>query len=184
MPSQFPSTESKLQQWDAGMATRTHTPEGRGYETSLAYFHHGNSYWSDETGDLTCPVGVDLWDTDHPAHGLVPQQNKVDQWNETAYEEHFFMLRLLQILDSYTPSDENPLFLFYAAHLVHDPLFVPQQYLNNMSKVVETSTLLVSFMFWFASLPTLIMCCFQAGGGPIDNTTANDNTRLTYHAMT
>eukprot|EP00035_Acanthoeca_spectabilis_P003368 m.92872 g.92872 ORF g.92872 m.92872 type:complete len:439 (-) comp12086_c0_seq2:653-1969(-) len=120
--------------WDAGMATPTHTPKGRGYETSLGYFHHGNSYWSDETGDLTCPVGVDLWDTGHPAHGLVPQQNKVE-WNETAYEEHFFMLRLLQILDSYTPSDENPLFLFYAAHLVHDPLFVPQQYLNNMSKM-------------------------------------------------
>eukprot|EP00937_MAST-01D_sp_MAST-1D-sp2_P004149 g4149.t1 len=28
--------------WDAGMATSDHTPEGRGYEKSLIYFHHAN----------------------------------------------------------------------------------------------------------------------------------------------
>ena len=27
--------------WDAGMATPDHTPAGRGYDTSLIYFHHG-----------------------------------------------------------------------------------------------------------------------------------------------
>lgn len=26
--------------WDAGMATQDHTPQGRGYDTSLNYFHH------------------------------------------------------------------------------------------------------------------------------------------------
>ena len=26
--------------WDAGMATVDHTPHGRGYQTSLHYFHH------------------------------------------------------------------------------------------------------------------------------------------------
>ena len=48
--------------WDAGMATPTHTPAGRGFDTALCYFHHGNSYWVQKTGDMTCPVGVDLWD--------------------------------------------------------------------------------------------------------------------------
>ena len=27
--------------WDAGMATPTHTPFGRGYDSALCYFHHG-----------------------------------------------------------------------------------------------------------------------------------------------
>lgn len=28
--------------WDAGMATPTHTPFGRGYDSALCYFHHAN----------------------------------------------------------------------------------------------------------------------------------------------
>jgi arylsulfatase I/J len=31
--------------WDAGMATPDHTPRGRGYDSSLIYFHHFNDYW-------------------------------------------------------------------------------------------------------------------------------------------
>ena len=27
------------------MATPDHTPEGRGYDQSLIYFHHANDYW-------------------------------------------------------------------------------------------------------------------------------------------
>ena len=26
--------------WDVGMATPDHTPAGRGYQSSLSYFHH------------------------------------------------------------------------------------------------------------------------------------------------
>ena len=40
--------------WDAGMATPDHTPAGRGYDSSLSYFHHSNDYWTLEgVGD--CP---------------------------------------------------------------------------------------------------------------------------------
>lgn len=31
--------------WDAGMATHDHTPQGRGYDSSLGYFCHANDYW-------------------------------------------------------------------------------------------------------------------------------------------
>ena len=31
--------------WDCGMATKDHTPLGRGYDNSLIYFHHMNDYW-------------------------------------------------------------------------------------------------------------------------------------------
>ena len=32
--------------WDVGMATPDHTPEGRGYQAGINYFHHDNDYWS------------------------------------------------------------------------------------------------------------------------------------------
>ena len=28
--------------WDTGMATPQHTPAGRGYDTTMIYFHHAN----------------------------------------------------------------------------------------------------------------------------------------------
>lgn len=93
--------------------------------TALSYFHHGNDYWRDLTGDLICPVGADIWDTERPAHNLRPLANKIDLNNESAYEERFFLDRMLGVLDNYTPSKAAPMFLFYAAHLVHEPLQVP-----------------------------------------------------------
>jgi arylsulfatase I/J len=74
--------------WDAGMATPDHTPRGRGYDTSLLYFHHLNDYWDskyydDSSSEIsTCPGHdgisevrpVDLWQgnttREGPARGL------------------------------------------------------------------------------------------------------------------
>ena len=36
--------------WDAGMATPEHTPLGRGFESSLCYFHHANDYFTRTEG--------------------------------------------------------------------------------------------------------------------------------------
>ena len=61
--------------WDAGMATPSHTPHGRGYDTSLNYFGHGNWMWTerewlgsyDHRGDVPGPheeltgTIVDFW---------------------------------------------------------------------------------------------------------------------------
>lgn len=68
-------TTHQIGKWDAGMATPSHTPRGRGFNTSLGYFEHKNDFWSKgimqseclgkhaaEWGNLT-----DLWDTDRPA---------------------------------------------------------------------------------------------------------------------
>eukprot|EP00937_MAST-01D_sp_MAST-1D-sp2_P006826 g6826.t1 len=142
--------------WDAGMATPTHTPHGRGYNSGLGYFHHGNSYWNEQTGDMTCSVGVDLYDTHGPARGLNGTTGHQDLRNISAYEEHVFMQRVLEVVGAHDPA-AAPLFLMYSAHLVHDPYQVPQQYLDRFSR---------------------------AGGGPFDNTTAQDTMRMTYAAMT
>ena len=44
--------------WDAGMATADHTPEGRGYEQSLIYFHHANDYWSYQVGSCNAAAAI------------------------------------------------------------------------------------------------------------------------------
>lgn len=43
------------------MATWEHTPRGRGYHTSLSYFHHENDYWTMETGTCNRTNMIDLW---------------------------------------------------------------------------------------------------------------------------
>lgn len=116
--------------WDAGMATPTHTPHGRGYSSSLSYFHHGNSYWTQQTGDKTCGTLVDLYNTSQPAWGMNSTRGHIDHNNETAYEEATFHRRLLADLDAHNPA--QPLFMFYAAHLVHEPYEVPQSYLDDV----------------------------------------------------
>ena len=42
--------------WDAGMATPDHTPQGRGYDHSLFYFHHANDYWTSQVTGQGCVV--------------------------------------------------------------------------------------------------------------------------------
>ena len=113
--------------WDAGMATPDHTPKGRGFKSSLGYFHHDNDYWDEGVAD---PIEVfpgclgnhvDLWDTDHPAHDL----------NGTAYEEEIFANRVQSILTAHDA--DKPLFLYYAPHIAHMPLQVPKAYADKFA---------------------------------------------------
>ena len=133
---------------------------GRGFDSVLCYFHHGNEYWTQGTGDLTCPVGIDLWDgQEGAAHSLWTHvANDNGMKNGSTYEEKLFRDRFLHVVAQHDPS-AAPLFLYYAPHLVHDPLQVPQEYLDMMS---------------------------ISGGGPFDNvtdTSAKLMERMTYHAM-
>ncbi len=110
--------------WDAGMATPDHTPKGRGFDSSFGYFHHANDYYTEKTGSCNKKGVVDLWDTDKPAHGV----NGTGQDN---YEEALFRDRVLDVIKSHDPS--TPLFLYYAPHIVHTPLQVPQSYVTKFS---------------------------------------------------
>jgi arylsulfatase I/J len=110
--------------WDAGMVTPSHTPKGRGYDSSLNYFSHGNWMYSeaawrgsyDHRPDLPTPDVIDLWDTDRPARHL----------NGTGYEEYIFRDRMLKILREHDQS--KPLFLQYDSKVAHYPLQVPPEY--------------------------------------------------------
>jgi arylsulfatase I/J len=44
--------------WDCGMATHEHTPQGRGYDSSLFYFHHDNDCAPLDRGLEVCLCGT------------------------------------------------------------------------------------------------------------------------------
>jgi arylsulfatase I/J len=110
--------------WDAGMATPDHTPQGRGFDSSFGYFHHANDFYTETAGACSKTPVVDLWDTDKPAHG-------VNGTGPDNYEEGLFKEHLLQIVNNHDTT--KPLFLYYAPHIVHTPLQVPDEYLNKFS---------------------------------------------------
>lgn len=119
-------------------------------------------YWTSTAGG-PCPGGpngktyngVDLYDTHQPGWGLNSTAHGHYGRNNTEYEEALFHRRLSAEISAHDPTAQ-PLFVLYAAHLVHLPYQVPQDYLDRMSK---------------------------AGGGPFDNSTSQDNMRMIYHAM-
>ena len=117
--------------WDAGMARPEQTPLGRGFDSSYGYFHHANDYYNySRVGG--CPEGpdwsvVDFWNNSGPVD-LEPDQ-------EGVYEEELFKLRVLDIIDQH-PTDQ-PLFLYYAPHIVHTPLQVPGEYWDQFPEIEE-----------------------------------------------
>ena len=110
--------------WDAGMATFTHIPYGRGFDSSLCYFHHDNDFYNETAGKCKGTPMVDLWRTISPATGL----NGTGPYN---YEEGLFKQELVDIITNHNAS--QPLFLYYASHVPHDPYQVPDSYLNRFS---------------------------------------------------
>jgi arylsulfatase A-like enzyme len=163
--------------WDVGMATPKHTPKGRGYDTSLNYFAHKNDFWSQECMQSVCckkwmedqgnhfdrsdgnTTIYDLWDTDRGAAEL----------QGTDFEEFIFQRRMLHIIDHHAAhSKQQPLFLFYAPHVAHCPLQVPQEYLDQLDFMTNDES------FCQAQTSTVI--------GPND-TTPKFSCRKQYHAM-
>eukprot|EP00036_Acanthoecidae_sp_10tr_P003623 CAMPEP_0182938072 /NCGR_PEP_ID=MMETSP0105_2-20130417/43199_1 /TAXON_ID=81532 ORGANISM="Acanthoeca-like sp., Strain 10tr" /NCGR_SAMPLE_ID=MMETSP0105_2 /ASSEMBLY_ACC=CAM_ASM_000205 /LENGTH=553 /DNA_ID=CAMNT_0025077337 /DNA_START=14 /DNA_END=1675 /DNA_ORIENTATION=+ len=139
--------------WDCGMATNQHTPAGRGYGTSLSYYHHANDYYTQQDGGKCNDVPmVDLWNLMDPSvdglygrpahafkngpHCTVGNQNPN---NETCvYEDALFEERATKVLDEHKNKD-IPFFLFWATHIVHGPLQVPDDQLAKFSFINDTS---------------------------------------------
>lgn len=118
--------------WDVGMATQAHTPSGRGFDRSLIYFHHCCDYFTSTVSNATDPLcsrdsrTIDLWRDEAPANDRHPGR----AWSD-AYVERLFVNEATQIIRGVTTTaDTKPLFLYYASHLSHTPLQVPQQTLD------------------------------------------------------
>ena len=134
--------------WDVGMATPTHTPVGRGYNTSLNYYGHGNYQWGQiewgangggNAGHVRPPQNNasdpyhfirDLWDSDKPA---IEQSDR--SLNDGIYEETLFRERLTDIVMKHDVA--TPLFLTYCARIAHYPIQAPKTYQKraNIAKI-------------------------------------------------
>ena len=141
--------------WDVGMATQRHTPRGRGYDTSIAYFHHSNDYYTEYGDGTTCRGAIDIWSDDAPASSFNTSfQRKNNQRNGSVelYEDYKFLQSAKaiikakgeEIMNAAAVSEggggeaENaaPLFLTFAPHLVHEPLQVPTVYLESLEAII------------------------------------------------
>ena len=118
------------------MATLGHLPHGRGYDTSLHYFHHANDYFTERTHNVsdTCPHDVypmkgggcfvDMWDTTRPAvgqNGTAPPNGTGCEGYpvtgpEEEYEEFKFKRRVISTIEAHDAN--TPLFMCYAFHIV------------------------------------------------------------------
>ena len=116
--------------WDAGVASPDHTPEGRGFSSSLVYFEHMVDSFSQRVfpGGTACTLygagGAnisDLWDSGAPSRTL----------NGTAFIEQLHADRIHSILDAASPLTGAPLFLLYTPHIAHYPLQVPEVWLRK-----------------------------------------------------
>eukprot|EP01060_Flectonema_neradi_P009953 TRINITY_DN1710_c0_g1_i5.p1 TRINITY_DN1710_c0_g1~~TRINITY_DN1710_c0_g1_i5.p1 ORF type:complete len:526 (+),score=134.78 TRINITY_DN1710_c0_g1_i5:465-2042(+) len=118
--------------WDAGMATPQHTPKGRGYDDSMFYFHHANDYWTYYTNECEGRPIVDLYHNEGPGHGL--NNSKCSQTNQEGctYEDTLFADQVIKSVGGWKEEDP-PLFIFWAPHIVHAPLQVPQPYVDKFS---------------------------------------------------
>lgn len=132
--------------WDAGMVTPRHTPWGRGYDHSLAFFGHGHWAWTQKewggstTNATAFPSDVisgaaitDLWDTDKPS-----------QLNGSANAEYLFRDRIVNALGT-----EGRVFLQYDSKLPHYPLQVPPAYGTNVTGSIDNARVyrgMVSFL--------------------------------------
>lgn len=110
--------------WDAGMATATHIPNGRGFDSSLCYFHHDNDFFNETAGKCGSDRIVDLWGTKIPA-------TELNSTGPDKYEEGLFKQQLVNIVMKHNAS--QPLFLYYASHVPHDPYQVPDSYFDRFS---------------------------------------------------
>lgn len=91
--------------WHLGMASRTlSTPEARGFDSSLGYFHSTNNYYDSTRAEACEDVAfVDLWDGSGPS-----------RLNGTAYEEFLFRDRIVSEIVSHDLG--HPFFAYYALH--------------------------------------------------------------------
>ena len=139
--------------WDAGMATMSHIPQGRGYDASLVYFGHFNDYWTMKGGGKCGNESiVDLWNDISPAYGM-NNSGSCHQSNQTkqcVYEDDLFSNTVLHHISQHDP--EQPFFLMWSPHLVHTPLEVPQTALDRFAFIDDETRRKYAAMVYYVDM--------------------------------
>jgi len=101
--------------WHLGSSMDWMTPFGRGFNTSFGFLGAEKDHYTHENGELGCE-GADLWETDHPAIGMI----------DGRYSEYQHDERLQSIINEHDTS--RPLFLYASLQIMHAPQEVPDKY--------------------------------------------------------
>eukprot|EP00040_Diaphanoeca_grandis_P027589 m.157279 g.157279 ORF g.157279 m.157279 type:complete len:561 (-) comp31048_c0_seq1:97-1779(-) len=133
--------------WDVGMATNEHSPVGRGYDSTLHYWHHANDYWTFQTGACEAngskTMVHDFWNKDTAVNETYgrPAKQKVNVPMCTSshqnpsgtciFEDTLFEERISEKIA--TADISTPHFFFWATHIVHGPLEIPDAQLAKFS---------------------------------------------------
>jgi len=106
--------------WHLGYANWKATPTRRGFDYHKGYFQGEIDYYNKSFAIpkkfLKFPhiTGLDWWENE-----------KVIRDEDGIYNKEIYDKAMLQVLQNYTESEENPLFLYYAHQLAHVPLDDP-----------------------------------------------------------
>ena len=113
--------------WDVGMATMPHTPEGRGFNSSLIFFSHAvDAFTHNDVDGLCGQKYVDLWDSGAPARRL----------NGTDYFDALALERVLSVIATHD-FNAAPLYLHWTPHVTHNPLQAPRAYLEALNYTLD-----------------------------------------------
>ena len=117
--------------WDVGMQTRNHTPEGRGFNSSLIFFSHAIDAFAQNDVDGLCGQKfVDFWDSGAPARQL----------NGTGYFDELVVQRLLDVIAKHDFA-AAPLYIHWTPHVTHNPLQAPAAFYNALNGTVASENL-------------------------------------------
>jgi arylsulfatase I/J len=109
--------------WDVGMISRAHTPEGRGFNSSLIFFAHAVDAFDQRDVDGLCGQRfTDLWDSGAPARAL----------NGTDYFDELAVQRVVHVIQTHA-FEEAPLYIHWTPHVTHNPLQAPRAYLDALN---------------------------------------------------
>ena len=142
--------------WDVGVATHRHTPEGRGFDSSFIYFNHCNQYWCSKDRftngcfNITDPITQLAYPLRCMTEKGSLETGWTDLWRDGAphpeplpygvWEETLFGRRAQKVIAEHDPSAGSPLFLYYASHVAHAPLQVPDLYYDQFSEIEDEFT--------------------------------------------
>jgi arylsulfatase B len=143
--------------WDIGMTQVGQTPWARGYDAWLGYYHHAIDYYFATPPPLdqdVCNANhdmIDLWKYNATFNGpAIDERLKMTRSGNTINVEEFFLNFTLSFLDHH--DTKKPWFIYYAFHLVHDPLEPPCDWLNKydcqMFEERRKYAAMVSYLDW------------------------------------
>jgi arylsulfatase B len=139
-------TTRAVGKWDVGMATAAHHhPRARGFDSWTGYWHHANDYWSHAEGPRCDGKAIrDLWHYNATFDGPMAWEANAptcSQANQTAappaapcvFEEKLLADTVVGLVENHDAANASspPLFLYWAMHLVHMPLQIPDAYLDR-----------------------------------------------------